>query len=101
MQAGTTVRFTRGPLGLIATPTSGRFEVPTVSVGDEGAYHSPHTALGEKGWHMIQVGELYCPCHESQFEEVPINRYRQGGAPGGRQRDWEPGIPTGLGDVDE
>jgi hypothetical protein len=68
---GTEVRFTVGPLGLIAGDTpAGKFEDALVNVGDLGEYIGPHTTMLEKGWHLIAVGERTCPCHRSHFEVI-------------------------------
>ena len=64
---GERVRFTEGPLGLVASVTDTRFRPETVTAGDLGTYVGPHPLLDEDGWHVVQVGELVCPCHESQF----------------------------------
>jgi hypothetical protein len=68
---GTRVRFTIGPLGLTEDPDSVWAVEQKVEVGDEGTYLRPvegDTLL--KDWHIVQVGELYCPVHISMFEEV-------------------------------
>lgn len=71
-----TVRFTAGPLGLVEHEQGTYFVPEVVSVGDVGedvGLH-PDPELAEAGWHLVRVRvgerELFCPCHERQFEEV-------------------------------
>ena len=66
---GTSVRFTAGRLGLVREAHAIRFEPEVVERGDTGVYEGVHPTL--EVWHLVRVGELLCPCHESQFEPVP------------------------------
>lgn len=66
--AGARVRFTSGPLGLVRCPEDTCFTAESVAVGDVGVYLGEHPLLDEPGWHLVAVGALLCPCHESMFE---------------------------------
>lgn len=76
---GTPVRFTVGPLGLVANTKRAKVEPEdvekgqqqgseTVTVGDEGTYIGPHPTVAN--WSLIAVGDLICPCHSSHFEVI-------------------------------
>lgn len=66
---GTPVRFTMGPLGLVANAEETKFVDRTVSNGDEGTYIGPHPHID--GWSLVAVDEdLICPCHSSHFEAI-------------------------------
>jgi hypothetical protein len=73
-KSGVSVRFTRGPLGLVTTAEQTYFEPETVKAGDTGSYLKPHPSLNEPGWHLVRVEidgrKLLCPCHEYQFEAI-------------------------------
>lgn len=70
IKQGTRVRFTIGPIGVLATPHDGRFADPIVQAGDFGTYHDTHAMID--GWHIIAVeinGEtFYAPVDRRQFE---------------------------------
>jgi hypothetical protein len=70
---GDEVRFTVGPLGVMALLSSRvMLEDWTVGVGDTGVYFAPDS--GETDWHMISVerGDEagFVPVHNSQFEKA-------------------------------
>lgn len=68
MEEGTPVVFTASHLGLISSIHASKFEDATVSRGDTGVYLGKHPDLN--GWHLVRVGELFCPVHESQIRPV-------------------------------
>jgi hypothetical protein len=67
-QPGQTVRFTTGPLGLIADENSAFFVEATAKAGDTGEYIGSHPYVD--GWHMIRVGKYVCPCAPAHFEAI-------------------------------
>lgn len=69
-QRGDRIRFTVGPLGLLAKLSDLKFVDATVKSGDEGIYQGPHPSITEEGWHVIQVGEWVCPVHDSMIEKI-------------------------------
>lgn len=63
------VRFTQDHLGLLDSPHDPRFNPDeTANKGDLGEYIGVHPTI--EGWHIIRVGELFCPCAPSMFEFV-------------------------------
>jgi hypothetical protein len=71
-QKGDRVRIVVGPLGLVTHVTATRFEDATVGEDDIAIYDGPHpkaeTDTDYQGWHVLKVGELFCPVHEFMIE---------------------------------
>lgn len=68
MQKGDRVRFTVGPLGLLAERDLGRFGAGIVQKGDEGVYDGPHPSPRMDDWHLVQVGDCWAPVHSHMIE---------------------------------
>ena len=66
---GTTVRFTRGPLGAVNPDYPTRFLDRTVGAGDTGTI--AETTPGVDGWLYVDIGDgAYVPEHENALEIV-------------------------------
>ena len=70
MKKGTKVRI-KIHAGLLSNPRDSKFAGDCVP-GAEGIYCGPHPTkhLAACGWHLVQVGQLYAPLHESHYDSI-------------------------------